>query len=99
LVRTIAACASPSIRRSRAAATRIFKGSGKLSGATGVNVGGSLYDLLFLGGSCEPVFDGCDIISNFDFQSEANAEVAAQALFDQVFIGLGDTIRNILPTA
>lgn len=63
--------------------------SGQLTGATGVDVGGTLYDVTFLGGSCNSLFNGCST-SAFAFTDLASASVAAQALLDQVFLGVYD---------
>ena len=60
----------------------------ELLGATGVNVGGTLYNVEFVDGTCILLFDGCDNLSDFDFITQATAEAAAQALLDQVFIDL-----------
>jgi len=69
-----------------AAAVLLVNGSGQLTGATGVDVGGTLYDVTFVDGTCAALFDGCNEISDFDFSDQATAEAAGQALFDQVFI-------------
>ena len=47
---------------SRAAVTWDFVG-GELRGASGVDVGGTLYDVEFLNASCETVFSGCDSLA------------------------------------
>lgn len=60
----------------------------ELLGATGVDVGGTLYNVEFVDGTCILLFDGCDNLSDFDFTSQVTAEAAAQALLDQVFIDL-----------
>lgn len=67
-------------------------GSGILTGATGVNVGGTLYDVQFLDGTCAALFSGCDQTTDFIFQTQANALLASQALLDQVF--LNSTLGN-----
>lgn len=59
--------------------------SGILTGATGVNVGGHLYDVAFMEGTCADVFGVCDP-SHFTFTTNTSASVAAQALLDQVLI-------------
>jgi hypothetical protein len=59
---------------------------GELLGASGVVVAGSFYDVEFLGGSCIALFEGCDDVSDFTFQSQAAAISASQALLDQVFL-------------
>ena len=62
------------------AATYTFNGSGQLTGATGVDVSGTLYDVTFEEGSCAEVFSGCDNVSDdFDFDTVAAAEAAAKA--------------------
>jgi hypothetical protein len=59
---------------------------GQLTGASEVNIGGTLYDVAFLDGTCTAIFDGCNDVSDFTFNTRAGAEAAAQALSDQVFI-------------
>ena len=59
---------------------------GQLMGASGVDVGGTLYDIEFLGGTCIAVFNGCDGVSDFTFQDSASAALASQALMEQVFL-------------
>lgn len=64
----------------------------KLQGATGVNVGGTLYNVEFIDGSCVDVFSGCDQATDFAFHTIPLALMASQALLDQVFLDtlLGD---------
>ena len=62
--------------------------SGLLHGAFNVNVGGSLYDVEFLEGSCVALFSGCDETSDFTFQTEQEARSASQALRDHVLFGV-----------
>jgi len=59
---------------------------GQLHGASNVLVDGSLYDVQFLNGSCITLYNGCDEVSDFTFQTEASALLASQALLDQVFL-------------
>ena len=59
---------------------------GQLNGAFGVNVDGSLYDVQFLDGTCIALYNGCDDVSDFTFQTSAAAILASQALLDQVFL-------------
>ena len=59
---------------------------GKLTGATGVDVGGTLYDVTFVDGSCAAVFAGCDQASDFTFSDGTTALAATNALADQVFL-------------
>ena len=68
------------------AVTLQINGDGILTGATDVDVGGTLYDVQFLDGSCISLFTGCDnATDDFPFTTEADALIAAQALLDQVF--------------
>jgi hypothetical protein len=69
------------------AAVILVDASGLLTGATGVMVNGTAYDVSFQGGSCNAVFNGCDPSLDFLFTSGASALVASQALLDQVFLG------------
>jgi hypothetical protein len=65
---------------------------GQLFGAFDVNVGGDLYNVEFLNGTCSSLFSGCDSLSDFAFPSPGGAHLATQALLDQVLIdspGLG----------
>jgi hypothetical protein len=66
---------------------------GELIGASGVNIGGTLYDVSFVGGSCIALFNGCDDLSDFTFQTAATADLASQAILDQVY-GAGDMYDN-----
>ena len=64
---------------------------GQLVGASGVDVGGILYDVEFVDGfgaptNCAPYFDGCDEPSDFAFTDSVTGLAAMQALIDQVFI-------------
>jgi hypothetical protein len=60
---------------------------GVLHGAFGVDVGGILYDVEFLDGTCEALFNLCEKPPTaFTFSSEAPAILASQALLDQVFL-------------
>ena len=59
---------------------------GQLLGASGVDVGGTLYNVDFLDGTCIALFNGCDEVSDFTFQTEESAVLASQALLDQVFL-------------
>jgi len=60
--------------------------NGQLMGASGVLVDGSLYDVQFLDGTCIDLYNGCDEVSDFTFQTHASALLASQALLDQVFL-------------
>ena len=59
---------------------------GLLISASGVDVGGSLYDVEFLDGSCVDLFTGCDDLSDFTFTDYTSATLASQALLAQVFV-------------
>lgn len=63
-----------------------INGDGQLTGANGVDVDGTLYNVRFVDGSCDDEFNGCDELSDFAFASEEALLIAAQALGDQVFI-------------
>lgn len=67
----------------------------ELLGANGVIVNGLTYNVSFLDGSCASIYDGCDELSDFTFNSAADADAASQALIDQVF-NLSD-IYDIFP--
>src|SRR6185503_10562256 len=69
----------------------LVNGSGVLTGAQNVRVGGTLYDVTFVDGTCTNVFVGCDSVSDFDFATSADADAAANALLGQVFVGIFDT--------
>jgi len=60
--------------------------NGILHGASGVDVGGALYDVEFVDGTCLGLFTGCDDVSDFTFQTSTAATLASQALLDQVFL-------------
>jgi hypothetical protein len=66
-------------------------GSGELTGALGVNVNGTLYDVSFQDGTCIAVFSGCDEPSDFTFTTSEGVVAAATALGTQVFLGIFDT--------
>jgi hypothetical protein len=68
------------------AATLNIDVNGKLVGASGVNVGGTLYSVQFMEGTCISLFSGCDSTTDFTFQTQADAVGAVQSLLDQVFI-------------
>ena len=59
---------------------------GILHGASDVLVDGSLYDVQFLDGTCIGLYNGCDAVTDFTFQTEASATLASQALLDQVLV-------------
>jgi hypothetical protein len=67
-------------------AVTLHVADGKLTGASGVEVNGQLYDVEFLDGSCIELFDGCDSVDDFAFNDPAGAHLAAEALLNQVFV-------------
>ena len=73
---------------------------GQLVGASGVDVGGSLYNVEFSYGTCVGVFDGCPQ-SSLAFSTSGDALTAAQALLDQVFLdveaGQFDSNPTLIP--
>src|SRR5262245_20131856 len=66
-------------------------GSGILTGALGVQVGSSLFNVQFVEGSCNSLFNSCNPAS-FNFPSLSLADAASSALLMDVFIDsvLGD---------
>ncbi len=60
------------------------------SGATGVDVNGTLYDVEFVDGTCNVLFSGCDDPSDFAFTTETDATDASNALL--ALIGITPTI-------
>ena len=56
--------------------------NGQLIGASEVNVNAVFYNVEFVDGTCPDLFNGCNDINNFVFQSFDNAEAASQALLD-----------------
>jgi hypothetical protein len=62
--------------------------NGKLIGATGVNVRGTLYDVTFQDGTCNNLFSGCNSNQDFEFNTLEAAASASEALLDQVLINL-----------
>ncbi len=78
------------VAASSAGAATLNVSGGQLLGASGVIVDGISYDVEFLDGTCIALYNGCDEVSDFTFQTEAAALLAAQALLDQVFLdGIG----------
>ena len=71
-----------------AAATLILDGT-TLTGANGVIVNGTDYDVTFVEGTCSTLFDGCDSASDFAFTNATDAMAAAQALLGQVLLDTG----------
>jgi len=59
--------------------------SGQLTGANGVNVNGTFYDVGFEDGTCASLFSGCNETSDFVFHNKSSTIDAANALLGQVF--------------
>ena len=78
-----------------AAATLVIDGSGELTGVSGLNVGGTFYDVSFLEGTCIGIFSGCDSTTDFAFDTLASATLAGQALLDQVFSPSNPTYDSV----
>lgn len=68
-----------------AAVTFNTDASSTLLGVSNVDVGGVLYNVTFVSGTCANAFTGCDANSDFNFTTLAQANLAAQALLSQVF--------------
>jgi hypothetical protein len=84
-LRALAAACAFAVASQAGAAVLQVNTSGILTGATGVDVGGKLYDVTFADGSCNSVFNGC-VRSAFAFTTEATATLAARSLLEQVFL-------------
>ena len=89
LVRVLSVIALLSLSQAGAAAVSLQIESGKLIGATGVTVLGHSYDVSFVDGSCNSLFEGCNS-ANFAFSNQADAVAASHALADLVFLGVYD---------
>jgi hypothetical protein len=61
----------------------------KLIGARDIIVNGEFYDVVFEDGTCPEIFNGCNNVSDFQFQTSSDAQAASQALLDQVFLDVG----------
>ena len=68
------------------AATLNISSEGRLLGATDVTIGGTLYDVVLVDGSCISIFGGCDEVSDFLFTSESELILASEALLEFVTI-------------
>jgi hypothetical protein len=72
--------------------------AGELRGASGVDVGGTFYDVQFLDGTCIDLFNGCDDNpDDFTFPISFLATLASQALLDQVFLDGAEGNFNSTP--
>ncbi|MEM8553589.1 MAG: VPLPA-CTERM sorting domain-containing protein [Pseudomonadota bacterium] len=84
LIAGLAALAFGTLANPGLSATLIIDDDGQLTGATGLDVNGTLYDVEFVNGSCRAVFADCNP-DEFDFQTQTAATAASSALFQQVF--------------
>jgi hypothetical protein len=93
----LALCAFATAAQASATAVLQVNADGILTGAKGVSVGGTLYDVRFFDGTCAQAYGSCTVAS-FNFKTEETATAAAQALLDQVYIdgpdGNFDTITT-----
>jgi hypothetical protein len=67
------------------AAIILVDSNGQLTGANDVQIGSGFFNVEFIDSSCNLIFGDC-IPANFDFDNLADAQAAAQALLDQVFL-------------
>lgn len=79
------AIGSLALPQSATAAPILQLNGGILTGALGVDVAGTLYDVQFVDGSCSSLFESCNGADDFDFTTQASATAAATALLNQVF--------------
>ena len=86
LVLATAIVASAGLMAKAQAAVLVVDDFGQLTGAEGVDVNGTLYDVTFADGTCAGLFGGCDDAGDFIFNNQAEVVAAAQALLDQVFV-------------
>ena len=72
--------------------------NGILTGALGVNVSGTLYNVSFVDGSCNSVFNGCSD-GSFTFSTALDAAAASLAILNDILIDrpghLFDTIPDL----
>jgi PEP-CTERM motif len=69
----------------QAAPTLIVEG-GVLLGADDVVVGGVSYDVRFIDGSCASLYDGCNSMSDFAFDTKRDARAATAVLLRDVLV-------------
>ena len=72
--------------------------SGQLTGATGVDVDGTYYDVEFKDGTCIDLYNGCNEGSDFTFWTESDARRAAEALLSQVLVDGSEGYFDSLPS-
>lgn len=109
ILMTLALIAMPGLGSGPAvAATLQVDVDGRLTGATGVDVSGTLYDVAFTDGRCVDLFGGCDAPEDFPFPSgetasgevpaDAEIRVALSALSSQVFRDTPEAAFDTDPT-
>ena len=87
MLKAILAVAAALFLGAQAQAAALIVDGGQLTGATGVQYDGALYDVSFLDGTCIDLFNGCnDAAEDFAFTTSDDAGGFAQALLDQVFV-------------
>lgn len=89
-LRTLASLIIVMLASSSASAASLNVVGGQLMGASGVDVGGSFYDVEFLDGTCIALFDGCAEAADFAFPTSGQALAAALAVLDQVMLDSDD---------
>lgn len=90
LIRTLAGIGAALVMSLASEASVTFTiENGQLTGAQNVRVGSDLYDVLFVDGSCNSLFQECGDANapyTIAFDSQPDATAAEQALLDQVFL-------------
>jgi len=86
LRKLLAVCAISAAAEANAVPVLLVNEEGILTGANGVDIAGTLYDISFSEGSCNSLFGGrCDQ-RLFAFANAAEALAAGEALLEQVFV-------------
>ncbi len=85
LLRNLVIAALGTLAVAADAAVLTLDASGKLLGASGVQVNGAAYDVQFKDGRCSDLYGGCDAAADFAFVTQEAARDASLALLDQVF--------------
>jgi hypothetical protein len=97
LFRTLVAACTFAAAPVSAAPFLLVSSDGVLTGANNINIAGTLYNVAFTDGTCNSLFVDCTD-SAFAFSTQATAELAANALLNQVFVdgfaGLFDAEPN-----
>lgn len=81
------------VMAANATATLVVE-NGILMGARNLDIQDlGTFDVAFIDGRCADIFSPCTSASDFDFDNEADARKAGQALFDEVFIDVSPTLQ------